>query len=81
MVYFFVDKNGAEGCANERPYRNFGEWVGWDNTDGYSCNIVSLPKGTIEKTIGRVLTWENEPYYYTGSEEYDKLNNPTYYES
>lgn len=29
MVYFFVDKDGTEGCANEIPNRNFSEWIGW----------------------------------------------------
>ena len=66
MVYFFVDKDGTEGCANERPNRNFGEWCGWESVFGDECVITILPKGTIEKLIGRVLTWENEPYYYTG---------------
>ena len=79
MVYLFVDKDGTEGCANETPNRDFGEWRGWKTVYGEECTITTLPKGTIEKLIGRVLTWDNEPYYYTGIEEYDRLNNPTYY--
>ena len=35
----------------------------------YDCHenigeIVVLPKGTIEKLIGKKLTWEDEPYEY-----------------
>lgn len=67
MVYFFVDKDGTEGCSNELPNRMFSEWVGWENTDGVECTITTLPKGTIEKIIGRVLTWDDEPYKYNGN--------------
>lgn len=81
MIYFFVNKDGTEGCANECPIRKYGDyWDGWEDMY-YTCSVLHLPKGTIEKLIGRVLTWDNEPYYYTGNEEYDRLNNPTYYES
>ena len=79
MVYFFVDKDGTEGCANERPFRNYGEWSGWKDVYGEECTITTLPKGTIEKIIGRVLNWNNEPYYYTGIDEHDRLNNPSYF--
>lgn len=66
MVYFFVDKDGTEGCANERPTRNFGEWIGWKNVFGEECVITTLPTGTIEKIIGKILTWNDEPYEYYG---------------
>ena len=66
MVYFFVDEDGTEGCANEKPIRESGDWVGWEDSDGYESEIVILPKGTIEKVIGKVLTWEDEPYEYYG---------------
>lgn len=67
MVYFFVDKDGAEGCANEKPIRNFSEWCEWKSTDGYDCRIIYLPKGTIKKVIGKKLTWDDEPYEYYGN--------------
>ena len=75
MVYFFVDKDGTEGCANERPYRKYDEWSGWKDVYGESCTITTLPKGTIEKVIGKTLTWEDEPYYYSGVKEIDDANN------
>jgi hypothetical protein len=73
MVYFFVDKDGTEGCASERPYRDREIWTGYEDLY-FACVIVPLPKGTIEKVIGRVLTWDDEPFEYYGIEEYDKLN-------
>ena len=41
----------------------------WYWTWPYSCSenigeIVVLPKGSIEKLIGKKLTWEDEPYEY-----------------
>lgn len=66
MVYFFVDKDGTEGCANERPYRKYDEWSGWKDVYGEECNITTLPKGTIEKLIGKKLTWDDAPYEYYG---------------
>lgn len=75
MVYFFVNKDGTECCANEMPNRNFSEWYGWTDVFGESCDITVLPKGTIEKVIGKTLTWDDEPYYYSGVKEIDDLNN------
>ena len=28
-TYFFVDKDGTEGCANEIPHQDCGEWWPW----------------------------------------------------
>ena len=75
MVYFFVDKDGTEGCANECPARGHKEWNDWESTDGYDCRIIYLPKGTIEKVIGKRLTWEDKPYFYSGVKEIDERNN------
>lgn len=75
MVYFFVDKDGTEGCNNEIPNRNFSEWLGWEDVYGTSCVITTLPKGTIEKVIGKTLTWDDEPYFYCGVKEIDDINN------
>jgi hypothetical protein len=35
--------------------------MGWENTDGETCTLISVPKGTIKKLIGREMTWEDEP--------------------
>lgn len=62
MAYLCADKSG-EYIADNRPLRDFYyEWNGYDvDTDGVSCTLISLPKGTIKKLIGRDLTWEDEP--------------------
>ncbi len=66
MVYFFVNKDNTEGCSNELPNRNFYEWLGWSDVYGNKCTITKLPKGTIEKIIGKKLTWEDEAFEYNG---------------
>ncbi len=46
MAYLAVDQLGIETIHDFEPYR---------------CGI-ELPKGTIEKIIGRTLTWTYDPY-------------------
>ena len=60
MAYLCVDKSG-EYIANDVPVRDFrNEWNGWE--DFYSkCTLISIPKGTIKKLIGKEMTWEDEP--------------------
>lgn len=60
MAYLCVDKNG-EYIADELPTRAWFEWVGWRDVYGESCTLISLPKGTIKKLIGKEMTWEDEP--------------------
>ena len=60
MAYLCVDREG-EYIADNIPSRNFIEWIGCENTDGETCTLISLPKGTIKKLIGREMTWEDEP--------------------
>lgn len=62
MIYLVVDQNGAECAFDKQPYRfeALGKWVREDN---YS-NFIFLPKGSIEKLIGKKLTWDNEPFKY-----------------
>jgi hypothetical protein len=60
MAYLCVDREG-EYIADNIPSRNFFEWMGWTNTDGETCTLISVPKGTIKKLIGREMTWEDEP--------------------
>ena len=60
MAYLCVDKSG-EYIANDVPTRFLNEWNGWE--DFYSkCTLISIPKGTIKKLIGKEMTWEDEPY-------------------
>ena len=60
MAYLCVDKSG-EYIADNEPTRAWFEWVGWEDVYGESCTLVSVPKGTIKKLIGREMTWEDEP--------------------
>lgn len=61
MVYLAVDKNGSEVVSNTRIRRFKDYWVDeffkheFDNT----ADVVYLPEGSIEKLIGRKLTWED----------------------
>ena len=60
MAYLCVDRSG-EYIADNVPERNFYEWCGWEDVYGESCTLISVPKGTIKKLIGRELTWNDEP--------------------
>jgi len=55
MSYLAVDRNGTENIFSYQPFRNHNRI--WDTEHDY----VVLPKGSIEKLIGKKLTWENEP--------------------
>ena len=58
-VWLAVDEGGYEYKFTEKPYR-------WHNgivpiwTSKGKGNRVSLPSGSIQKLIGRELTWEDE---------------------
>ena len=58
MAYAAVDKNKDEWVYSEKPHKNKR-----DSSEVWSCNddAVYLPKGSIEKLIGKKLTWEDEP--------------------
>ena len=60
MAYLCADKRG-EFIADEYPSRAWDEWRGWRDVYGESCTLIKIPKGTIEKLIGRELTWEDDP--------------------
>ena len=61
MAYLCADKWG-EYIADNKPTRVFFEWEGWEkNTDGESCTLISVPRGTIKKLIGKEMTWEDDP--------------------
>lgn len=59
MAYLCVDRRG-EFIANNIPERNFFEWSSWKDYVE-SCTLISVPKGTIKKLIGKEMTWEDEP--------------------
>ena len=74
MAYVAVNEYGTEVMFHNKPTRQKGGRKGWDywldeetyweirryttNADDYS---IKLPSGSIEKLIGRTLTWEDEP--------------------
>lgn len=60
MAWLAVDKNGTEKIWQLKPIRVTTMWSGFINTD-----IVPLPSGSIEKLIGRKLTWDDEPVEIT----------------
>lgn len=68
MAYLAVNKNGIENIFHNLPKREECKWI-----DTYTYNeireltscawdySISLPKGSIEKLIGKKLTWKDEP--------------------
>lgn len=57
MAWLAVDKNGDENVYYSEPERD-GIMFGCMDPD---CRYVELPQGSIERLIGRPLTWEDEP--------------------
>ena len=57
MTWLCVDKNGSEWAFDGPPLRTEKIWA--ISCDATSC--VELPKGSIEKLIGRKLTWRCKP--------------------
>jgi len=64
MPYVAVNKNGTEVIADELERNHYmykNEWSESMDISGSDWNnAVELPKGSIEKLIGRKLTWEDE---------------------
>lgn len=60
MGWLAVDRNGTELCFYGKPERfeGKGEWV-LNETD--MENAYVLPEGTIERFIGRKITWDDDP--------------------
>ena len=59
MAYVAVDKNEDEWIYDEMPYKNKR-----DSKEVWDCDsdrMMYIPRGSIEKLIGRKLAWEDEP--------------------
>ena len=56
MAWLAVDKDGRESIFRGSPYRHLSRWLPVVATNG-----IFLPKGSVEKLIGRELTWDDEP--------------------
>jgi len=61
VILLAIDKNNSEFAFSEKPWRNDYTWI-WP----LRSDRLRLPAGTIEKLIGRKLTWEDEPVEYEG---------------
>lgn len=63
MAWVAVDGMGIEWIYASKPYRNNGlqNWEPLYKDDYVLIDMIELPKGTIEKIIGRELTWGDEP--------------------
>ena len=59
MAWLAVDIKGGEGVFNRKPHRVDGFW--YDSSFLKNDSEVFLSKGSIEKLIGKTLTWEDEP--------------------
>ena len=57
MAWVAVDRVGRNLVSEMKPER-LGSC--WENPDYYE-NVVYLPEGSVEKLIGRELTWNDEP--------------------
>ncbi|MGL5730514.1 MAG: fructan hydrolase [Bacteroidales bacterium] len=65
MAWLAVNPDGSEFAFNDEPtnymYGSYTEFWHCQNKHGECLDEVMLPKGTIEKIIGRELTWFDEP--------------------
>ena len=59
-TYMAVNADGAEYILNFKPIRGSYKWAYIDKA---SCmeECVLLPKGSIEKLMGKKITWKDEP--------------------
>lgn len=66
MAWLAVNKNGQEMIFPNKPIRYRNEWsdehdIFIEGEYGIVEMEIKLPSGTIEKIIGRPLTWNDEP--------------------
>lgn len=66
--YLAVDADGTECKFTTKPFRSIPMFIGedssWDTTSAWE----QLEEGTIEKLIGRVITWDDNPVLFEESE-------------
>lgn len=58
MAWLAVDRDGTELCFHGKPERLKSRWV---LNDQDTKEVHVLPKGAIERFLGRKITWEDEP--------------------
>ena len=59
MAWLAVDKDGSEQIYDFEPIRDL-QVDRWDSATDNSW-WIELPKGTIEKIVGRKLSWQDIP--------------------
>lgn len=70
MAWLAVNKDNTEIIFNDerKPFRikELGKWTQYDlfYHSPQSLASVKLPQGSIEKLIGRKLTWKDNPVKY-----------------
>ncbi len=57
MAWLAILEDGLELIFQERPIK---DGIFWKPVDK-NYTVIILPDGTIEKIIGRKLTWEDDP--------------------
>jgi len=64
-IWLAANKGGSECLFQKKPWKNLicGNAF-WDGP----IEGIRLPKGTIEKLIGKKLTWKDKPFKYKGFE-------------
>ncbi len=62
--YLCVDKDGDEGLYSDKPIRHTYQGIEqmWSVHNSENGFLISLPTGTIAKMIGKILSWDDEPY-------------------
>lgn len=61
MAWLACDKDGAEVIFRDEPTRGSEDWNPFKYHSGRDSDWIYLPSGSIEKLIGRPLTWSDEP--------------------
>lgn len=70
MPYLSVNENGIEKITPGKPMRGrHGDWdycedISIEGEEGTIYIEIELPKGSIYKLTGKVLTWKDEPIEY-----------------
>lgn len=60
MAWVAVDNDGREMIFGYKPERiDWNDYKRWVNSR--FGDLITLPKGSIKKLIGRPLTWKDEP--------------------
>lgn len=83
MVWVCVNENGNERICEDKPFRHeskiISSWWGFPHKEIDNHDIITLPKGSIKKLIGRNLSWADEPVELKEDNPYS-LDNPNYVE-